>query len=335
MATRPTAGLQRPTCAEELANQRFRIRDVDTDVTRTTEGGKQIDVFTEHVVELHVSRRHVRVSDDARSVEVDALRLRVRDVARRRARVTDQESVMNVLTEKVRVSDVVTRRLTAALGGRRWQAVGREVHTDGQEHQRVEFGDVVEEQEPVVTMPEDNESVEGSEDEVDDVDGLTIEEVYCCGNPEAVQSGIKWMLCANEDCSDAPDSRRTWRKISPGTPTSERQPQRTCEEQLRGNMPEMTDREDELRRRLTEQSSCYCSGFCKCPIQPRPYGRRKRSKRSRQSNNGVGMLNIRPKHNRRPLQHRQARARGTGRRRWNILSFSRRALSIFHCSLFT
>ena len=306
LTARPTEGLQRPTCAEELANQRFRIRDVDSDVTRTTEGGKQIDVFTEHVVELHVSRRHVRVSDAARTVEVDALRLRVRDVDRRRARVTDQESVMNVLTEKVRVSDVVTRRLTAALGGRRWHAVGREVHTDGEEHERVEFGDVKEE-ETVVTMPD--EGFGGSEDEVDDVDGLTIEEVYSCSNPEADQSGIAWMLCASEDCSEAQDRRRRWRKLSPRAPESK--------DQLQENTSSVSpDREEELKRRLAQEHDCWCSGVCKCSQpQQRTSGRRKLSKRSRQTNSSVGILNIKPKHNRRHLQYRQARARGAGGRR--------------------
>ena len=308
MAARPAEELQRPVCAEELANQRFRIRDVDADVTRTTEGGKQIDVFTEHVVELHVSRRHVRVGDAARSVEVDALRLRVRDVDRRRARVTDQQSVMHVLTEKVRVSDVVTRRLTAALGGRRWRAVGREVHTDGEEHERVQFGDVGDE-EPVVTVPnEEDEGFGGSEDAVDGVDELTIEEIYCCGNPEADQSGISWMLCASEDCSEARDRRKPWRKISPRVPESE--------QQLQENASAPPDREDELKRRLAEQLTCCCYTVCRChKTQHRAGGRRKWSKRNRHTNSGVSIFNIRQKHNRKSLQHRRARARGTGGRR--------------------
>ncbi|KAF0311783.1 hypothetical protein FJT64_017440 [Amphibalanus amphitrite] len=312
VATRPTAGLQQPARAEELANQRFRLRDVDADEEHMLEDGKQIDVFTEHVVELQVARRHVRVSDAASSVELDALRLRVRDVARRRARVTDHESVMNVLTEKVRVSDVVTRRVTAAQGARRWCAVGREVHTDGQERERVEFGDLPEQPEPVVTLPdeEDDEGFQGSDGDLDDVDGLTIEEL--CGDSETDQSGIAWVLCSSDECSEARALRRPWRKLPSRAPSPSEQPQEDA--------AVSPDREEELRSRLAGQPAPCCPGVCRCASsQQSTAGSRRWSKKSRRPSanigGGVGILGIRQKHSRRPLQHRQARARGAGGKR--------------------
>ncbi|KAF0287446.1 hypothetical protein FJT64_014140 [Amphibalanus amphitrite] len=146
----------------QLADQRVRLRDIDCDHVQLNENGKLIDVFTEHFVELQLARHHVRVHDDVRSMDMDSVRVRVRDVDRRRARVTDQESVMDVLTEIVKVSDVVHSSLRAVLGALSWGAHSEEVSFNETKRERVQFGDVCAEPEPVITEPEE----EDEEDEV-------------------------------------------------------------------------------------------------------------------------------------------------------------------------
>ena len=136
----------------QLADQRVRLRDIDCDHVQLNENGKLIDVFTEHFVELQLARHHVRV----------------RDVDRRRARVTDQESVMDVLTEIVKVSDVVHSSLRAVLGALSWGAHSEEVSFNETKRERVQFGDVCAEPEPVITEPEEEEEEDEEVFEKDD-----------------------------------------------------------------------------------------------------------------------------------------------------------------------
>jgi len=181
VAARPEQALRRPLQALELANRRVRLRDVDSDQLHLTDGNKQIDVFTEHVVDVHVTHRHVRLSDDTCTVDVEAVRLHVRDVDRRRARVADPDCVMHVLTERVTVSKVVTSRLNAAHGPLLWHALGSEITSDTSSRERVEFGDRPREEqdpEPVVILPEDE--LDGAEF-VDDLGEarVTFQEIPC------------------------------------------------------------------------------------------------------------------------------------------------------------
>lgn len=185
LAAHPAGTVWRALGACELANERFRFRDIDCDHVHLQEGGKDIDVFTEHVVELQLARRHVRVCDDARCMDLEAVRVRVRDVDRRRARVADSESVMNVLTESVKVSDLVDRRLRAVCGGLSWSADAREVSFNETKQERVEFGDLTDEAafgmaadpEPVVTLPDDDVDAAPAPTPADGDDRVTIEEV--------------------------------------------------------------------------------------------------------------------------------------------------------------
>lgn len=157
LAFHSTGAVCRALDAREMANQHVRFRDLKTDHVHLTENGKDIDIFTEHVVEMQVRRRLVRICDAVRCLDVEVAAWRVRDVDRRCARVTDNESVMNVLTEHVKVADVVQNSWRAQHGVVSWTADAQEVHYNETKEERVEFGELPTEPEPVVTLPEEEE----------------------------------------------------------------------------------------------------------------------------------------------------------------------------------
>lgn len=160
---RPSGGVRRALAACQVEGKQLRFRDLTSDHQHLQADGKDIDVFTEHEVDVQLARQHFRVCDDERCWDEQAVRVRVRDVDRRRARVADHENVMNVLTEHVQVSEMLQNSISATFGALSWSADARSVKFNETKQERVEFGDMEKQTdpEPVVTLAEDLEEENG------------------------------------------------------------------------------------------------------------------------------------------------------------------------------